>query len=225
VNEITILIIDQQASFRAGVRQTLSQQPDFKVLDYGLSEDPMGPIDAHQPDIVLLGSDITAISGLELSGKIARYYPNTKVIILSPNPNDDELFEFIKTAVVAYLDKKTAAEELCSTIRRACRGEYLINESVMTRPTVAQHVLKQFQEIGSMGKAIESVVAPLTRLEKEILICVTICIIDRQIARSLRVSERTVKNHISSILRKLIACDRAYAVALSIQNDLVPVER
>jgi DNA-binding NarL/FixJ family response regulator len=207
------------------MRQALSQQSDFKVLDYGLSEDPMGPIDVHQPDIVLLGSDIAAISGLELSGKIARHYPNTKVIILSPNPDDDELFEFIKTAVVAYLDKTTAAEELCSTIRQACRGEYPINESVMTRPAVAQHVLSQFQGMASKGKAVEAMAAPLTHLEKEILICVTICITDRQIARSLRVSERTVKNHISGILRKLIACDRAHAVALSIQNDLVPVER
>ena len=224
MDKLTILIIDEQASFRAGVCQALSQQPDFQVLDCDKSEDPMAVIDADHPDVVLLGSDTTASSRLELSREIVRQYPNIKVIVMSPNPNDDELFEFIKTAAVAYLAKKTTAEQLYSTIRQSCRGEYPIDESVITRPTVAQHVLKQFLDTASMGKKMERFTAPLTYLEKQILICVTTCITDKQIARTLRVSERIVKNHASTILRKLIANDRARAAALSMQDGLIPIE-
>ena len=224
MDKIKILIIDEQASFRAGVCQALSQQPEFQVLEYDSSEDPMAVIDANLPDVVLLGSDTTASSRLELSREIVRQCPNIKVIVMSPNPNDDELFEFIKTAAVAYLAKKTTAEELYSTIRQSCRGEYPIDESVITRPTVAQYVLKQFQEIASIGRGMERFTAPLTHQEKQILICVTTCITDKQIARTLRVSERTVKNHASTILRKLITNDRARAAALSMQDGLIPVE-
>jgi len=225
VDKIIILIIDEQASFRTRVRQVLSQQPDFKVLDYDLSKEPMANIHANYNDVVLLGSDITAISSVELSREITRYYPTTKVVVMSPNPNDDELFEFIKTAAVAYLDKKTAAEELYGTIRRGCRGEYPINESVVSRPTVAQHILRQFEEIVSMGRGMERIAAPLTHLEKLILTLVTNCITKKQIARTLRVNERAVENHVSAILRKLITYERAQAVALSMQDELMSAEK
>jgi two-component system response regulator DegU len=218
VDKITILLIDEKVYFRDRVRKTLSQQPDFKVLDCDLSEDPMATVHANYTDVVLLGSDITTTSSVELSREIVLNYPNTKVIVMSPNPNDDELFEFIKTAAVAYLDKKTVADELYGIIRRGCRGEYPINESVLTRPKVAQHVLKQFEEIDSMGRGMERIAAPLTDLEKLILTFATNCIYKKQIARTLRVNERTVENHVSAILRKLITYDRAQAMALSMQD-------
>lgn len=225
MDKITILLIDEQVSFRDRVRQALSQQPDFKVLEYDLSEDPIATIQANYTDVVLLGSDITAFSSVELSREIVRNCPNTKVIVVSPNSNDDELFEFIKTAAIAYLDKKAAAEELYGTIRRGCRGEYPINESVVTRPKVAQHVLRQFEEIASMGRGMERIAAPLTHLEKLILTFVTNCIYKKQIARTLRVNERTIENHVSAILRKLINYDRAQAIVLSMQDDLISAER
>ena len=221
MDRITIFIIDEQAAFRARVRPALSQQPDFKVFDYDPSEDLMATIDANPPDVILLGSDIAAIRSLELSREIVFRYPNIRVIVMSPNPNDQELFEFIKTAAVAYLDKKTSAEELYSIIRRSSHGEYPINESVVTRPGVAQYVLKQFNEIVSMGRGTERLAAPLTHLEKLILTFVTNCIYKKQIARTLRINERAVDNHVSAILRKLITYDRAQAVALSMQDDLI----
>jgi DNA-binding NarL/FixJ family response regulator len=219
------MIIDEQAFFRAGVRQALSEQTDFKILDCDPAEDSMGIIEANLPDVVLLGSDLAALSGLELGRKIARYYPNTKVIMLSPDPNDEELFEVIKSAAVACLNKNVAAVELGSTIRRAYRGEYPINESLMTRPMVARHVLKQFQDIASMGKAMERVAAPLTHRETQILKYVADGNTNKQIAHVLGISEQTIKSHVSAILRKLNANDRAHAVALAMRNGWIPVQR
>jgi DNA-binding NarL/FixJ family response regulator len=219
------MIIDEQAFFRAGVRQALSEQTDFKILDCDPAEDSMGIIEANLPDVVLLGSDLAALSGLDLGRKIARYYPNTKVIMLSPDPNDEELFEVIKSAAVACLNKNVAAVELGSTIRRAYHGEYPINESLMTRPMVARHVLKQFQDIASMGKAMERVAAPLTHRETQILKYVADGNTNKQIAHVLGISEQTIKSHVSAILRKLNANDRAHAVALAMRNGWIPVQR
>ena len=218
MNKITVMIIDEQAFFRAGVRQALSQQSDFKILDCDPSQDLLGIIEANLPDITLLGSDLATLSGLELGRKITRYYPNTKVIMLSPNPNDEELFEIIKTAAVACLNKNATNEELVGTIRRAYRGEYPINESLITRPQVARHVLKQFQDMSSMGATIETIVAPLTHRETQILNYVADGNTNKQIAHILGISEQTIKSHVSAILRKLNANDRAHAVALAMRS-------
>jgi len=221
VDKIKVMIIDEQAFFRAGVRQLLSQQSDLEILDCDPAQDPLRLIDASLPDVVLLGSDLAALSGLELGGKIARYYPNTKVIMLSPNPNDEEFFEVIKTAAVACLSKNTSAEELAGTIRRACNGEYPINEGLITRPVVARHVLNQFQH---MRTTMEAVAAPLTSRETQILNYVAEGNTNKQIAGILQISEQTIKNHISAILRKLNANDRAHAVVLAIRHGWISAE-
>lgn len=224
MNGITIIIIDKQAFFRAGMRQALSQQSEFKILDCDPAQEPLELIEANSPTIALLDIDFPALSGLELSRKIARRHPNTRVVILSPNHNDEELFEVIKTGAVAYLNKNTTAEELVNIIARACRGEYPINDSLIARPKVAEHVLKQFQDIVSMGKTMETLTAPLTHRETQILNYVAEGNSNKQIARILEISEQTIKNHVSSILRKLNANDRAHAVALAMRNGWILVE-
>jgi len=224
VNGMAIMIIDKQAFFRAGVRQALSQQSDFKILDCAPAQEPLELIETNSPEVVLLDIDFPALSGLELGRKIVRRCPNTRVVMLSPNPNDEELFEAIKTGAVAYLDKNTTTEELVSIIRRACRGEYPINDSLIARPRVAEHVLKQFQDIVSAGKTMEGITAPLTHRETQILSYVAEGNTNKQIAHILEISEQTIKNHVSSILRKLNANDRAHAVALAMRNGWILVE-
>lgn len=218
-----VMIIDEQPFFRAGVRQAISQQADFEILECSPSDNPIGLIEDTLPDIVLLGSDLTTHSGLELGRNIVRNFPNTKVIILSPDPNDEELFEVIRTAAVACVRKNSTADELIGTIRRAANGEYPINESVITRPTVAKHVLRQFQEIASPGGSMEGVVAPLTHRETQILSRIADGNTNKQIARILSISEQTIKNHVSAILRKLNANDRAHAVVLAIRHGWISV--
>ena len=225
MEKIKVMIIDEQEFFRAGVRQVLSEEPDFEIIDCDLAHEPLELIEHHIPDVALLGSDLATLSGLELGRNIARLYPNTKVIMLSPNPNDEELFEVIKTAAVACLNKKATAEELVGTIRRARNGEYPINESLMTRPTVARHVLRQFQDIASIGKVIEAGTAPLTNRETQILNYIAQGNSNKQIAYILEISEQTIKNHVSSILRKLNANDRAHAVALAMRNGWISERR
>jgi DNA-binding NarL/FixJ family response regulator len=181
----------------------------------------MAVIESKLPDVTLLGSDLATHSGLELGRKIARNFPNTKVIILSPDPNDEELFDVIRSAAVACLRKNSTAVELVETIKRASRGEYPINDSVMTRPMLAKQVLNQFQDMASLGNNAESVVALLTQREKQILNYIADGNTNKQIAHILSISEQTIKNHVSAILRKLNANDRAHAVVLAIRHGWI----
>jgi len=221
MNKIKVMVIDEQAFFRAGVRQTLSQQPDLEIVECDPTQNALELIEANLPDVALLGSDLASLSGIELGRKIAQYYPNTKVVVLSPDPDDEELFEVIKTAAVACLSKSATADELASIIRRARKGEYPINESLMTRPKVARQVLNQFR---GMGETMEGIAAPLTKRETQILTYVAEGNSNKEIARILEISEQTIKNHVSAILRKLNANDRAHAVALALHSGWISPE-
>jgi two-component system response regulator DegU len=221
MDRIKVMVIDEQALFRAGVRQALSGQPDLEISECDPTQNPLELIEASLPDVVLLGSDLTSLSGIDLGRKIAQYYPNTKVIVLSPDPNDQELFEVIKTAAAACMSKRASADDLASTIRRAHKGEYPINESLMTRPKVARQVLDQFR---GFTKTMRSVAAPLTKRETEILTYVAEGNSNKEIARILSISEQTIKNHVSAILRKLNANDRAHAVTLALHSGWISPE-
>ncbi len=221
MDKIKVMVIDEQALFRGGVRQALSGQPDLEILECDPTQNPLETIEANLPDVALLGSDLASLSGIDLGRKIAQYYPNTKVIVLSPDPNDQELFEVIKTAAAACMSKKASADDLASTIRRAYKGEYPINESLMARPRVARQVLDQFR---GFTKTMKGITAPLTKRETQILTYVAEGNTNKEIAHILSISEQTIKNHVSAILRKLNANDRAHAVTLALQSGWISPE-
>jgi len=221
LDKIKVMVIDEQALFRAGVRQTLSDQSDLEISECDPAQNTLELIEANLPDVALLGSDLASHSGIELGRKIAQHFPNTKVIVLSPDPDDEELFEVIKTAAAACLSKRATGDELASTIRRAYSGEYPINESLMTRPKVAKHILNQFR---GFTRTLEGVAAPLTRRETQILTYIAEGNSNKEIAHILEISEQTIKNHVSAILRKLNANDRAHAVALALHSGWISPE-
>jgi DNA-binding NarL/FixJ family response regulator len=224
VDKVIVMIVDKQAFFRVGVRQALSQQPDFTILDCDPNDDPIGIIEADCPHVLLLDVDFPSLNGLELGRRIIRRYPNIRLIMLSPNLDNGELFEVIKTGAVAYLNKNTTPEELNNTIRQSCRGEYPINDTLLAKPKVAEHVLRQFQDIVSMGQTMETITAPLTHRETQILNYIADGNSNKQIARILEISEQTIKNHVSSILRKLNANDRTHAAVLAIRHGWISAE-
>jgi two-component system response regulator DegU len=233
MRKITLMIVDGQPFFRAGVLQALAQDSHSETIQT-IECDPgddgseaISQIAASSPDIVLLDIGYPFLNGLELGKKIARSFPGTGVVMLSANPDedDDELFEVIKIGAVAYLrSRHCTPEELVNTIRRASNGEYPINEAVSSKPKVAWRVLRQFQDMASMGKSLEEITTPLTPKEVQILTHIAEGNSNKRIANILGISEQTIKNHVSAILRKLNANDRAHAVFIAIRNGLITIQ-
>lgn len=233
MRKITLMIVDSQPFFRSGVRQALSQGNNLEIMDIlecdtGENDnEAITQITANSPDIVLLDIGYPFLNGLDLGKKIARSFPGTGVIILSTNPDEDEdeLFEVIKIGAVAYLrSKHCSPTELVDTIKRASSGEYPINECVSSKPKVAWRVLRQFQDMASMGRTLEEITTPLTPKEVQILTHIAEGNSNKRIANILGISEQTIKNHVSAILRKLNANDRAHAVFIAIRNGLISIQ-
>jgi len=224
VDKAVVTIVDKQALFRIGVCHALSQQPDFEVFDCAPNENPIALIEANPPDVLLLDIDYPSLRGLKLAQEIALHCPTTKVIILTYKPDDKQLFEIIKVGAVDYLDKSITAKELTKSIRQVARGEYPINDSVLARPKLAEYLLKQFRSTHSNGKTMEAIVVSLTPRETQILNYIANGNSNKQIARILQISEQTIKNHVSNILRKLNANDRAHAVVLAIRYGWISAE-
>ena len=224
-----VMIIDREPFFRAGLRQALSQQDGLEILECDPEEGKAATekIAANSPDVALVDIGYPTLMGLDLGKKIARSFPATKVVMLSANPNDDdeELFEVIKSGAVAYLRSKDCTPtRLMETIKRASHGEYPINDSVSSRPKVAWRVLRQFQDIAAIGMTIEDITTPLTSKEVQILNYIAEGNTNKRIASVLGISEQTIKNHVSAILRKLNANDRAHAVFLALRNGWISIE-
>lgn len=221
MDKTTVLIINKQILVRDGLRELLSSDPGLEVTGISPAEKVLDIIEDKAPDVLLIDIEYPNLTGLELSRKIKHSYPSCRMIIISPDFDNEELFESIKTGAVAYIDQKISKQELINTIKQARSGEYPINDSLLTKPKVAERVLKQFQDMVGLGKNMDTVTAPLTNKETQVLKQITNGNSNKQIAQLMGTSEQTIKNQISSILRKLNANDRTHAVVLAVRRGLI----
>jgi DNA-binding NarL/FixJ family response regulator len=220
---IKVLIAEQQPMFLRGITSVLAREADIEIVGEAINTaEVMDKIESLVPDILLLDITISPNSGLDLARNVKQLYPRISVVILTPQSNNEELFDVIKVHAAGYLERDVNPEELLSNIRKCSAGVYPINDTFISHPEVAQQVLEQFQEL-SWGKELEQYVSPLTPRETEILKYIAQGYFNKQIAQKLCISEQTIKNHITSILRKLDANARTEAVIKAIQLGLINI--
>ena len=176
------------------------------------------------PDVMLVDINLPGLNGLEVARVVRRRQPQTALIILTVYEDDEQLFNAIKVGAAAYSPKDISPEQLLQITRLVAQGHYLINENVLSRPFVASRVLKQFRELASSEQEGHMVFAPLTGREVEILDCIARGQLNKQIAMDLNISDQTVKNHITAILRKLNVNDRTQAVIYAMRHGWIRVE-
>ncbi len=222
MSRIQILIVDDHPLFRRGIRWSLENEHDLLVVGEAADgQSAVQQLDLTVPDVVLVDINMPQMSGLEVTRVVKRRHPQMGVIILTMHEDDEQLFHAIRVGAAAYCTKDVEAEELIRLIRRVARGEYLINENVLSRPFVASRVLDQFRELSQMDQVNDGVFSPLTPREVEILDCVAQGNSNKEIARILSISDQTVKNHITSILRKLAVNDRTQAVIYALRHGWI----
>jgi len=221
--KIKVCIISPQSLFRQGVRHSLLGMSGIEVISEAeADDDAMSAVENSLPDVVMVDIDTPAENGLRLARQIRQRLPNIGVIVLTSTPEDDQLFQAIKAQASAYLSKDITADELVNTVKRTAKGEHPINESFVSHPKVAEQVLHHFREL-PLGQGTESFVSPVTAREQEILNYMAKGYLNKQIALALDISEQTVKNHVTSILRKLNANARTQAVVEAIKHGLVTI--
>jgi DNA-binding NarL/FixJ family response regulator len=221
---VRILLVDDHAMFRIGMRQILEREQDFEIV--AEAEDPRGAFEAAQqytPDIVLLDLSIPPPGGIETTQRIKREVPATGIVALAVAEDEDQLFDAIKAGAAAFILKDISPDDLVAIIRRVNAGEYLINDKVFARPSVASRVLKEFRELAVYGQEAAPIFAPLSPREVEILDNIARGMTNKQVAYALSISEQTVKNHMSSILRKLSVNDRTQAVVYAMKQGWIRI--
>ena len=217
-----ILIVDDHALFRVGMRNIIERETDFNVV--GEAEDSRGALDAApetSPDIILMDLSLPAPGGIETTQRIKRELPSTGIIVLAVNEDEDALFDAIKAGAAAFILKDVGPDDLVTIIRRVATGEFLINDKVFSKPAVASRVLKEFRELAVYGQEAAPIFAPLSPREVEILDNIAQGMTNKQVAYALSISEQTVKNHMSSILRKLAVNDRTQAVVYAMRQGWI----
>lgn len=222
--KIRILLVDDHALFRVGMRNILEREVDFEVV--GEAEDGRSAFEAAvdlSPDIVLMDLSLPAPNGIETTQRIKRELPAAGIIVLAMNEDEDALFDAIKAGAAAFILKDVGPDDLVTIIRRVSAGEYLINDKVFSKPTVASRVLREFRELAIYGQEAAPIFAPLSPREVEILDNIAQGMTNKQVAYALSISEQTVKNHMSSILRKLSVNDRTQAVVYAMRQGWIKI--
>ncbi|HAV10045.1 MAG TPA: hypothetical protein DCX22_00250 [Dehalococcoidia bacterium] len=145
---IEVLVADKQPFFRQGIRTVLGQYDDIEIVgEAGSEEELFTLINTLFPDVILFDVDLSGKSNLTLVKAIKRQTPSAAIILLTPRPSNEELFEAIKARASGYLNRDVSIEEVLANIRKAAIGGHPINDTFLTQPKVAQKVLEQFQEL------------------------------------------------------------------------------
>ena len=217
-----ILIVDDHEVVRVGIAQILSKEEGLEVV--GEAEDARSAMDAAielSPDIILMDLSLPSPGGIETTQKIKRELPSVSIIVLAVQEDEDALFDAIKAGAAAFVLKDISPDDLVNVIRRVSNGEYLINDRVFSQPSVASRVLKEFRELAAYGQSEVPIFAPLSPREVQILDNIAQGMTNKQVAYTLTISEQTVKNHMSSILRKLSVNDRTQAVVYAMRQGWI----
>jgi DNA-binding NarL/FixJ family response regulator len=217
ITTIKILIVDDQALFREGLRTLLSVQPDFEVVGEAANgEEALRLILSLSPKIILMDLRMPVMDGVSATRRIKELYPDVRVIVLTTFDDDELVFEGLRAGAVGYLLKDVSSEKLFEAIRTAERGEYFLLPSITTK------VMAEFTRISRPAPAQENaLVEPLSNREIEILRLVATGASNKEIATNLVIAEGTVKNHLTSILGKMEVKDRMQAVLRAKELGLI----
>ncbi|MBI2832048.1 MAG: response regulator transcription factor [Chloroflexi bacterium] len=224
-NKTVVVIFSQQSLFREGIEHSLHSVDNMEISGFSVvDEGVMSKIDSLAPDVAIIDLDVPSDSGFTLAQRIKQLLPSIGIVALTSNPSDEQLFQALKGQASAYNSKEITANELAVVIKRVAAGEHPINEGLLNRPSVADQVLQQFQELSRRNGGTDRFISPLTTRETEILSYIARGLLNKQIAATLGISEQTIKNHVTSILRKLNANARTEAVVVAIKQGLITIQ-
>jgi two-component system, NarL family, response regulator LiaR len=208
---IRVLIVDDHAFVRKGVRAFLGEVEDIEVIgEAGDGEEAVAQSKALQPDVILMDLVMPHMDGVEAISRITAQQTKVRIIALTSFATDDKVFPAIKSGAMGYILKDSEPEELVEAIHRVYLGEPTLD------PSIARKVL---QEISRPSKRPPTP-DPLTEREEEVLRLVAKGLSNQEIADQLAIAEVTVRTHISHILSKLQLANRVQATLYALREGL-----
>jgi DNA-binding NarL/FixJ family response regulator len=218
MKKLRLLLVDDQALFREGLRTLLALQTDFEIAGEAANgEEAVALARKLVPDVVLMDLRMPVLGGVEATRRITAEAPAVRVIVLTTFEEDEEVFAALRAGAAGYLLKASPSAKLCEAIRLAARGESLLE------PSVAAKVVAEFARIGDREprRSFPPLAEPLSIRERDVLRLLAEGRSNKEIAGELGIAEGTVKNHMSNVLGKLGVLDRTQAALRARELDLI----
>lgn len=213
MKEIRVLLVDDHTLIRDGLKKILTMETGICVVgDAANGWEAVVLAEALCPDVILMDINMPAMNGIEAARRIKLLRPETAIVALTIHDDAEYVSELIKAGVSGYLLKDVSAGDLVDCINRVCAGENVFH------PAVTQKMVGEFRRMAAAEGAAPT---RLTLREQEVLEHVARGENNREIARLLFISEKTVKSHLTSIFRKLSVDGRTQAVLHAVKNRLV----
>lgn len=210
---LKILLVDDHEVVRLGLKSLLARYPEFEVVtEAGTADEAVSLAERYQPDVVVMDIRLPGKSGIEATREIVDKGSETKVIMLTSYADDELLFDAIAAGASGYVLKQIDSGELILALERIGSGESLLD------PAVTQQVFKRMRE--SSRKAEQETFGVLTDQELKVLGLVAHGKRNKEIASAVFLSEKTVRNYVSSILSKLSLSTRAEAAAYAVKHHI-----
>lgn len=214
---IRVLLADDHTLVRAGIRGLVAALPDVEVVgETGDGQEALRLAETLRPDLVLLDIGMPGLNGLEVAARLAKADPTIRVIILSMHTSEEYVLQALRAGAAAYLLKGSAVAELEVAIRAVARGETYLS------PAVSKRVIDEY--VTRIGNATDPLAA-LTPRQREILQLVAEGQTNKEIARRLGLSHRTVEVHRNQLMKRLSVHDVAGLVRFAVRVGLVERDR
>lgn len=223
--KITVLVVDDHPLFRQGVIEALSLEPDFQVVgEAAAGDEALNLIRTLRPQIAILDVNLPNLNGQQVTRQVSQERLPTRILLVT---GYDDLLQVLHGAMAGaagYCAKDVQPARLFEIVRQIAAGKYVFADQVMSRAEMERWVAQQSQVAQRPYSEPGSPFHPLSDREMEVLSCVVRGMSNKEIARLLGISHQTVKNHVTSILRKFGVEDRTQAVVYALKHGWVTLQ-
>lgn len=222
MDEITVLIVDDHPLFRQGVADALALEPDMRVVGQAASgTDALDLIHTLQPDVAILDISLPEINGQRITHIVVQERLPTRVLLLTGYDDGEQAIHAALAGAYAYCAKDIEPQNLTRAIREIVKDKYVFGDRIFTRHELEVWLEEQLEGARRSYSEPGSPYHPLSDREMEVLSCVVRGMSNKEIASLLGISHQTVKNHVTSILRKFGVEDRTQAVVYALKRGWV----
>ena len=218
----SVMLVDDHPLLRQGLRRVLEAEEDLEVImEVADGEEGLRLAKQLLPNVVIMDINLPHMNGLQATRELKQAAPEVAVIMLTAYHDDEQIFHSVRAGAAAYFPKDITPRRLVEAIRQVSKGNYVVDDEVLNKPEVATWLLQQFDKVAYVDGMPNEMFAPLSPREMEILQHIARGQSNKEVAYALGISRQTVKNHMTSILRKLAVNDRTQAALYAVRRGWI----
>jgi two-component system response regulator DegU len=222
MDQITVVIVDDHPIFRQGLIDSLSLEPDIKVIGEAADgEAGLEVIRARQPQVAVVDVNLPELNGQQVARQVVNDKLETRMILLTGYDDLEQKIHAMRVGAAAYCVKDVQPERLIDVVREVAQGKYVVGDRVFDQAELEQWLGPQADEAKQPFSRADEILQPLSGREMEVLNLLTHGMSNKEIATHLGISHQTVKNHVTAILRKLGVEDRTQAALYALRRGWV----